>query len=168
MKWHNPGLGEVHNEDHSQMIYCEDADGIVDDGLAKGVCDLLNSKVQPEVEPVAWIKPVSELLGHISDVLSDEDFNKIDTAKWNAVSTLVGVATIATPSAPALDAETAIKNCLEAGETMRVLKHVVNLLLESRRNLGPEDHELRDRITKLFRHDAAIAAQSAQGKEGHK
>ena len=53
MKWHNPGLGEVHNEDHSQMIYCETADGIVDDGLAKWVCDLLNSKVQPVVEPVA-------------------------------------------------------------------------------------------------------------------
>lgn len=54
MKWHNPGLGEVHNEDHSQMIYCENADGIVDDGLAKEVCDLLNSKVKPAVEPVAW------------------------------------------------------------------------------------------------------------------
>ena len=121
MKWHNPGLGEVHNEYHSQMIYCEDADGIVDDGLAKEVCDLLNSKV----------KPVQQ-------------------------------------AEPALDAETAIKNCLEAGETIRVLKRVVNLLLESRRNLGPEDHELRDRIDQLFRPDAAIAAQSAQGKEGHR
>ena len=67
------------------------------------------------------------------------------------------------PAPNALDAETAIKNCLEAGETMRVLKRVVNLLLESRRNLGPEDHELRDRIDQLFRPDAAIAAQSAQG-----
>lgn len=67
------------------------------------------------------------------------------------------------PAPNALDAETAIKNCLETGETMRVLKRVVNLLLESRRNLGPEDHELRDRIDQLFLHDAAIAAQAAQG-----
>ena len=53
MKWYKPGLGEVHNEDHSQMIYCEDVDGIVDDVLAKEVCDMLNSKAQPAVEPVA-------------------------------------------------------------------------------------------------------------------
>lgn len=58
MKWHNPGLGEVHNEDHSQMIYCEDADGVVDDDLAERVCNLLNMKttvawlhVHPEYEP---------------------------------------------------------------------------------------------------------------------
>ena len=37
-----------------------------------------------------WVRPVSELLGHISDVLPDNAFNKIDTAKWNAVSALVG------------------------------------------------------------------------------
>ena len=38
------------------------------------------------------MRPVSELLGHISDVLPDNAFNKIDTAKWNAVSALVGAA----------------------------------------------------------------------------
>ena len=38
----------------------------------------------------AWVRPVSELLGHISDVLPDNAFDKIDTAKWNAVSALVG------------------------------------------------------------------------------
>ena len=54
MEWHKPGLGEVHNEDHSQMIYCEDADGIVDNELAEMVCELLNSEAQPAVEPVAW------------------------------------------------------------------------------------------------------------------
>ena len=53
MKWHNPGLGEVHNEDHSQMIYCEDADGIVDDVLAERICNLLNSESTPKVQPDA-------------------------------------------------------------------------------------------------------------------
>ncbi len=43
--------------------------------------------------PAAWAKPVSELLGHISDVLPDNAFDKIDTKKWNAVSALVGAAT---------------------------------------------------------------------------
>ena len=40
-----------------------------------------------------WVRPVSELLGHISDVLPNSAFNKIDTAKWNAVSALVGATT---------------------------------------------------------------------------
>lgn len=35
---------------------------------------------------------ISELLGHISDVLPDSEFDKIDTAKWNAVSAIVGAA----------------------------------------------------------------------------
>ena len=41
----------------------------------------------------AWVRPVSELLGHISDVLPDNAFDKIDTVKWNAVSALVGATT---------------------------------------------------------------------------
>ena len=41
----------------------------------------------------AWVRPVSELLGHISDVLPDSAFDKIDTVKWNAVSALVGATT---------------------------------------------------------------------------
>jgi hypothetical protein len=41
--WHAPGLGEVHNDDHSQMIYCTDGDDIVDDKLANRVRDALNA-----------------------------------------------------------------------------------------------------------------------------
>ena len=211
MKWHNPGLGKVHNEYHSQMIYCENVDGIVDDVLAKEVCDMLNSKVQPAVEPVAWREqfasqvyadlaaadnqdvPLEQYPARILKVLDSIVGPRHPTVvQWrnDAIRNCASIAykycrdpesanflkqdlealLTATPApAPnALDAETAIKNCLEAGETMRVLKRVVNLLLESRRNLGPEDHELRDRIDQLFRPDAAIAAQSAQGKEGHR
>ena len=46
----------------------------------------------------SWAEPVGELLGHISDVLPDDAFDKINTAKWNAVSALVGIAR-ATPAA---------------------------------------------------------------------
>lgn len=52
------------------------------------------------VEPVAqarWCAAVGELLGHLSDVLSDETFDLIDTAKWNAVSALVGTHETARP-----------------------------------------------------------------------
>jgi len=54
-------------------------------------------------QPVAqtdWHAPVRELLGHISDVISDDEFDQIDTAKWNAVSALVGATTPAQPAAP--------------------------------------------------------------------
>lgn len=70
--------------------------------------------------------------------------------------------------ADALDAQAAITNCLEAGETMRALKRVVNLLLESRKNLGPEDHELRERIDQLLRPRAAMAEaqEGTQQREG--
>lgn len=50
-------------------------------------------KAAPADTTAAWVRPVSELLGHISDVLPDNAFNKIDTAKWNAVSALVGATT---------------------------------------------------------------------------
>ena len=46
----------------------------------------------PADTTAAWVRPVSELLGHISDVLPDNAFDKIDTVKWNAVSALVGAA----------------------------------------------------------------------------
>lgn len=52
------------------------------------------------VEPVAqarWCAAVGELLGHLSDALSDETFDLIDTAKWNAVSALVGAHETARP-----------------------------------------------------------------------
>ena len=42
-KWHAPGLGEVHNEAHDQMIFCEDDDGVVNENLAEMVCRALNA-----------------------------------------------------------------------------------------------------------------------------
>ena len=54
-----------------------------------------------------WVRPVSELLGHISDVLPNSAFNKIDTAKWNAVSALVGATTQA--AAQGMDARDAAR-----------------------------------------------------------
>lgn len=66
----------------------------------------------------------------------------------------------AAQAAPASqDALDAAKHCLEMGESFRALRRIVNLLLDARRNLGPEDHELRDRIDRLLRDDAARAAQ---------
>ena len=53
----------------------------------------------------------------------------------------------------------AAKQCLEMGESFRALRRVVNLLLEARRNLSPEDHELRDQIDRLLRGDAASSTQ---------
>ena len=44
-EWHAPGLGEVHNEDHTKIIYCETA-GVVDDELAHKICDLLNQHTE--------------------------------------------------------------------------------------------------------------------------
>lgn len=44
-EWHAPGLGEVHNKDHSKMIFCaKDFNGeeIIDDELAKRICAALN------------------------------------------------------------------------------------------------------------------------------
>jgi len=61
------------------------------------------------------------------------------------------------------DALDAAKQCLEMGESFRALRRVVNLLLEARRNLGPEDHELRDRIDQLLRADTARAARDPAG-----
>ena len=143
------------------------------------------SKAQPAVEPVAewkqstqghpyWPHPIPHKGVPLPDGWLDDyitDCAKLTPGEMRGVYFVQGVrfaeqhhwGASPAPAPNALDAETAIKNCLEAGETMRVLKRVVNLLLESRRNLGPEDHELRDRIDQLFRPDAAIAAQSAQG-----
>ncbi|KWC56526.1 hypothetical protein WL53_16260 [Burkholderia ubonensis] len=46
---------------------------------------------------------ITELLGNISDVLPDSEFDKIDTAKWNAVSAIVGAArAAASPAAEAV------------------------------------------------------------------
>ena len=58
---------------------------------------------QAPAAPSTWAGPVRELMGHLSDVLGDEAFAKIDTTRWNAVSALIGGAPAA-PAAPAVDA----------------------------------------------------------------
>lgn len=45
--WHAPGLGEVHNADHTAMIYCEDGDGVVNDELAQRVVAALAAVPTP-------------------------------------------------------------------------------------------------------------------------
>lgn len=134
-----------------------------------GGFELKPSSAQPAVEPVAHRimrrRPDGEWVNdgrYWSDGAPSADLAASIPSLGDGWRIVYAYASPA-PAPNALDAETAIKNCLEAGETMRVLKRVVNLLLESRRNLGPEDHELRYRIDQLFRPDAAIAAQSAQG-----
>jgi hypothetical protein len=63
--WHAPGIGEVHNADHSQMIYCckrsddperDGADEIIDDALARRVCAALSAPVaaQPAEKPIEF------------------------------------------------------------------------------------------------------------------
>lgn len=47
-----------------------------------------------------WYGPVRELLGHISDVLGNSAFDKIDRDRWNAVSALVGSTEIAAIAEP--------------------------------------------------------------------
>lgn len=55
---------------------------------------------QQEASEEPFVRAVSELLGHISDVLPDEAFDFIDTGKWNAVSGWIG-ASRAAATAPA-------------------------------------------------------------------
>ena len=43
VEWHAPGLGEVHNESHGQLIFCTDGDDVADDTLARRVCAALNA-----------------------------------------------------------------------------------------------------------------------------
>lgn len=62
-------------------------------GLVQDELEKVAVRAALAATPAAWAKPVSELLGHISDVLPDNAFDKIDTKKWNAVSALVGAAT---------------------------------------------------------------------------
>lgn len=56
--WHAPGLGEVHNADHSQMIFCTNGDDIADDDLAQRVCQALSqqspARVEGEVVAAEW------------------------------------------------------------------------------------------------------------------
>ena len=48
-KWHMPGLGEIHDADHTHIIYCTtdygefDVAFKVDNELAQRLCDLLNA-----------------------------------------------------------------------------------------------------------------------------
>lgn len=51
-KYHQPGLGEVHSEDHKFMIYCEEIDAqgnqVISDRLAVLICNLLNKHFQEQ------------------------------------------------------------------------------------------------------------------------
>ena len=52
--WHAPGIGEVHNADHSSQLYCE-TNYVVDDALAKFVCAKLNATLpDAQAEPDAY------------------------------------------------------------------------------------------------------------------
>lgn len=74
-KWHTPGLGEVHSEDHKEMIYCEsgtedqELPHAVDDKLARRVADALN-------DPTGWHN--FNLLEHITDYLIERDILKTE------------------------------------------------------------------------------------------
>lgn len=72
---------------------------------------------QAPAAPSTWAGPVRELMGHLSDVLGDEAFAKIDTTRWNAVSALIGGAPAA-PAAPAVDASDT--DLLDAMERERI------------------------------------------------
>ena len=52
-KWHAPGIGEVHNADHTQMIYCTDGEQVADDALAGRVCRALLA-----INQIAALAPV--------------------------------------------------------------------------------------------------------------
>ena len=71
----------------------EEAEDFVFEQESQIAAQQAEHKAAPADTTAAWVRPVSELLGHISDVLPDNAFNKIDTAKWNAVSALVGATT---------------------------------------------------------------------------
>ncbi len=67
--WHAPGLGEVHNADHSKMIYCADGDGVADDALANEVLNAMLSATPPppDREPLSdqeVLEAVSSLYAH--------------------------------------------------------------------------------------------------------
>ena len=58
-EWHAPGLGEVHSDDNTLMIFCthasddSEAGEIVDDDLAKWVCAAMNVDVAA-IRAAAW------------------------------------------------------------------------------------------------------------------
>ena len=95
----------------------------------------LNGKSIP-IDP-SWVEPFETALK-----AQERLYAAIDAARASKVGALV-----------------AAKQCLEMGESFRALRRVVNLLLEARRNLSPEDHELRDQIDRLLRGDAASSTQ---------
>ena len=95
----------------------------------------LNGKWIP-IDP-SWVEPFETALK-----AQERLYAAIDAARASKVGALV-----------------AAKQCLEMGESFRALRRVVNLLLEARRNLSPEDHELRDQIDRLLRGDAASSTQ---------
>ena len=57
--------------------------------------------LQPEQPAQPLIDAVAELLGHISDVFDDVEFEKIETKLWNDVSVFVGLYRYHTSPPPA-------------------------------------------------------------------
>ena len=116
------------------------------EAVISAAVDLLAAAPQAPAAPVPWVGPVRELLGHLSDVLGDEAFAKIDTARWNAVSALIGAA--AAPAAPAVDesfedlmSNWAHGDALDA-EYYRTLSQAArDVLAERRRQVCAEGYE---------------------------
>ncbi|MDC2861117.1 hypothetical protein [Delftia sp. DT-2] len=117
---------------------------------------------QAPAAPSTWAGPVRELMGHLSDVLGDEAFAKIDTTRWNAVSALIGGAPAA-PAAPAVDASDT--DLLDAMQ-----RHRIALVPEFE---GPWDAEIFNDEAEAHPiasgntpREALRAALAAQAKEG--
>lgn len=79
---------------------------------------------QAPAAPSTWAGPVRELMGHLSDVLGDEAFAKIDTTRWNAVSALIGGAPAA-PAAPAVDASPLLAPETELDAVVRDAEQII-------------------------------------------
>jgi hypothetical protein len=73
-----------------------------------GIRRLGAQDVAPTDARNAWHAAVSELLGHLSDVLTDDAWSLIDTKLWNAVSALTGAA----PQAGVQAAPITLQDCL--------------------------------------------------------
>ena len=146
--WCRQAAAELRRQ-HARIAELEDATDIAIERIAEleaqlsaiGACGVeplrkqAEHKAAPADTTAAWVRPVSELLGHISDVLPDNAFNKIDTATGNAVSALVGATTqaadapVALPEPAAWLATFTPKGMLSphsiAGTNLEELKHSV-------------------------------------------
>ena len=64
--WHSPGLGEVHNKDHTKMIYCTDGNDVASDEVASEVLNaMLTSTPSAPAQPQAAQAVPQALTDHI-------------------------------------------------------------------------------------------------------